>query len=636
LNPINKKLARPLSVESLECRLAPAAWPIAGGPAAAPVVGVYGQYQDLPRAGWDETVRLGEGLAVAAPAGTTVRPAAAGTLVEVHRAGNPYDSFVVVRETVPAGQAPRYWAYHHVQPPALTATTFGLMKLLGLPMTVGASDSLGQVVATPAALQPEVTDHVRVELGTALVPQNGVNYVAPALNPLAQFGDDLDATAPTIDGLTIRRADDEGLGETKVATGSILSERPRTTSHYYGPAAGSGPIWVGRRADTADALGNPAAGATGVVDLVVRASDGFAAGADRLGVYKLGFAVAGQTFGAGTGYVPAVEFAAVNPADFATAAARRTYENDWRNDSGAAFHYTVTNAAAAPGTFDAGGWNTQARAGFAWNDKAEFAAGNADAAFPDDVYDVTVTAADESGNVATRTFPVLVDNWDQAVAPGRPGYAAGEPIDLTGGGYRAGQAVPVYLLPAGEGAAPAAGTPLAPEHLAGTATADQSGRLDGSAVPGGAPAGAYWVVTDYDGDGVYTREFDGAAPVRVDEQQLSIAAADDVLVAALDPDTYEYFVPAPGVFANDDLPAGVPVGATGAYVGTPNEPTADINPDGSITIFIPIEPFYVLPLVFEYQAYYDPPGGGPRVYSDAATVTLYLDDGSWQGGVPVG
>ena len=285
-----------------------------------------------------------------------------------------------------------------------------------------------------------------------------------------------------------------------------------------------------------------------------------APGAGRLGVHRLGFAIAGRTSGAGTGYVPAVEFAAVNPADFATAAARRAYENDWRNDSGAAFHYTVTNTAAAPGVFDAGGWNTQAKAGFAWNDKAEFAAGNAGAAFPDDVYDVTVTAADESGNVTTRTFPVLVDNWVQTVAPAQPTYAAGEPIGLTGDGYRAGQAVAVYLIPAAGGAAPAAGTPLSPEHFAGTVTADADGRLPaGAAVPGGPASGSYLIVTDYDGDGVYAGPFDGAAAVDVAES-LTITAADDVLLAAYDPDAGGYFVPPPACSRTTSCPPACPSG----------------------------------------------------------------------------
>src|SRR5687767_2974980 len=91
-----------LTVEAMESRITPdASWPVAGGPAAAPVVGTYGQYQELPRDGWDRAVRLSDGIAIAAAAGTAVRPAAAGTIEVLQRnTSNPYDSLVVVRETV--------------------------------------------------------------------------------------------------------------------------------------------------------------------------------------------------------------------------------------------------------------------------------------------------------------------------------------------------------------------------------------------------------------------------------------------------------------------------------------------------------------------------------------------------------
>src|SRR5262249_39488351 len=130
---------------------------------------------------------------------------------------------------------------------------------------------------------------------------------------------------------------------------------------------------------------------------------------------------------------------------------RAIYTNDVDRDSGALgpFYYTVTNTTSRSATFGTTGqfptgvnfaqnyyWTTNAQKGQPWNGGAPVpkALRNANSAFPDDLYQVTVTAADLANNTGSQTVLALLDNWEQKIFinPTAPAVSGGSYVITKG------------------------------------------------------------------------------------------------------------------------------------------------------------------------------------------------------------
>ena len=215
---------------------------------------------------------------------------------------------------------------------------------------------------------------------------------------------------------------------------------------------------------------------------------------------------------------------------------RSIYENDVRSNSElfGPYYYIATNNANKAGNFALGSdlkptdrnfyWNSAVQSGGVWNDAVHVASGNASSQFPDDVYEVTVKAYDQSGNEGQKTVRVLLTNWLRSVSTDKRSYQANEAIQITGGvQFRANQTMPLFAVPFAPGgkALPANDTPLGTKTI--NVTSDANGKLKPASIAAGVlTPGKYWLVVDYNGDGVYTEGLDAAKLIQVGAAPLAM------------------------------------------------------------------------------------------------------------------
>jgi hypothetical protein len=140
-----------------------------------------------------------------------------------------------------------------------------------------------------------------------------------------------------------------------------------------------------------------------------------------------------------------------------------------------------------------------------WNDNVagDAAARNANAAFPDDFYNVRVWAYDNTGNnMGQNTITALLQNFVRNVNLDHAVYWSNEEVMVNGGAnYRGNQQVRLYVM----NTEPTEGTPLA--NLVATVTTNANGDLPLQTL-GKYPPGYYWAVADYIGDGVFHDRLD--------------------------------------------------------------------------------------------------------------------------------
>ena len=297
-----------------------------------------------------------------------------------------------------------------------------------------------------------------------------------------------DEVAPTINAIKFRPNTAVGVQEWKAypdRDGVNLAPVWGTT-HYFGPA----PIGTKDYARVgATALNDRVKGVDySQIDFVVSAYDRFGTLAQAPNARKVSpayfeFRVTGQggaTLGVDSGDIPSFDFSKVSnnggAGGFADVLSTRAfYADDERHKSVMVppspgepsdnpYWYIVTNTPNAalpasldppgpgPGTpmpnksMDTGFWASMAGKGqpFATNQKA---AKNADAAYPDGLYTVSIATEDLWGRRTVRDANVLLSNFERGVKMGKAAYRNDQALVVTGGEqYLAGQSVDIYVV----------------------------------------------------------------------------------------------------------------------------------------------------------------------------------------------
>ncbi|QDU22717.1 hypothetical protein [Urbifossiella limnaea] len=142
--------------------------------------------------------------------------------------------------------------------------------------------------------------------------------------------------------------------------------------------------------------------------------------------------------------------------------------------------------------------------GKAWNDiTATEAVNNAKGAFPDDYYNITVTATDAAGNANCTAARVLLDNWLQTMNAVPTGLL--RQYALSGSQFLPNAAVPIYAYTPFD--VVAEGDTLS-QHalLVGTAATDANGSF--SLVVTLPPGAQFPLIADYGADDLYVPRLD--------------------------------------------------------------------------------------------------------------------------------
>jgi hypothetical protein len=510
------------------------------------------------------------------------------------------------------------WTYKHV-------TAVGIRK----DMKVTAGQPIGKVVKTDT-----LPAHVHLDRGTGVdqAVQKGIAGAKvqpiPNLNPVKEFAPTLDTVKPTIDGLLFRPAKEDDLGTTIERTfptgpdekfklkDERLADRKLFTD--TGTVRGQAVALIGRLpepwSDGSASISSPD------IDIISNMYDqfGIAAGATvpKVGITRASFNLKGQKFERTTGTVAAVDLDTIrDPAlksyTYFTSfeRTRSIYANDQNADSEMTgpYFYTVTNTSNR--TADFGGitrlptsprtyyWSSTAPNGSPWNDNTgKHAKRNADSNYPDDVYEVKVTAYDVSGNTTDKTVYALLDNWKQSITvSGNGAIITGGDIVLTKAQqFRANQAVSFYYVPASNpnDSKLANGTALPAANKIGQVQMDANGEQKNIKFQNKAPnqAGTYWIVADYDDDQQFSERLDAATKITVNQPMDNgpIFAAGHAYETS---HGSTMVVGRPGLLLGGQSPDWG--NTTVSIVDDPNNPdhygTLDLLPDGSFT-YVPDVP----------------------------------------------
>ena len=402
---------------------------------------------------------------------------------------------------------------------------------------------------------------------------------APTINPLSEFlgnvtvpggGVVVDAVRPIVNTIDFRLDADNGSKSfvKNPNTAQAVLEKVRDTDRYFQNQVSIGPAQyrqLGRYAVATASNGKtsgPNSDNNSQIDIVVSAYDQFGdfahTGTQKLNPASIDFNVIGLpgdqiTGNVNSGTIRSFDFSKVTGTptpgvnDFFTLQKTRViYENDKTHnsvtvatdpagDADNPFWYIATNTRNVyqpSGKQPAMGegmalskesgpyWSTRGEQGNAFG-AINSAASNATAAYPDGPYWVRVEATDLKGNNSDFKYAnVLLTNWQRTIKTGKAAYRNDQAIVVTGGEqYRAGQAVDLYIIPADTffGLVPtplANNTALDPANKKATATTDATGKLPTTTLAA-MPNGVYYVVADYNGDGIYTKGLDALIPVWV-------------------------------------------------------------------------------------------------------------------------
>jgi SdrD B-like domain/Bacterial Ig domain len=602
-----------LKLDRLEDKVLPTAtWPfVPGDQTTNPVVGTWGQYQDLKESFppppvpniWDSLIHFHEGLDIAVKSGQPheqVRAVAHGWVSQIVRVGDPnnpddparFSAGVLIRDNkAPAGSP--VWLYLHVYPDSA--------------LTKDAEVNPGTLIGTVANLdRPNTgyTNHVHLQRGTG-GPE-------PIPNPLSQFDPALDQGSPRVEGIRFRPAAFDTPGPNLVSEFPPLRrEKIQDKTYFQSVAIGGGEsaTVIGRRA-------NPEGMIVGAgVDIVAKLYD--LHGSDftpppgtpgRLNPATISFRTLGRATGAGTGPIAGFNFKALTGTVGQTAVSyfgnffrtRSIYTNDVDQDSEllSPFYYTVTNTRSQSASFGAAGqfpanqdfakntrWTTNAKMGQPWNvapSELTTTTLNARARFPDDLYVVTVDATDLSNNSGSGTELALLDNYLQriTIVPGTVGITGKQYTIQSGAQFQPNYNLRFYTVLNDTGQAkPANGTPLGVDR--GGITTNANGGFLNARIQLPTTAGDYWVVADYDGNGVFIDRLDAVARITVRQTRAAapILPRDDQVSWtrgwALD-------VAGPGVMANDDVPD--PASASVELLAVSPGTSVTLQPDGGYTV----------------------------------------------------
>ena len=433
------------------------------------------------------------------------------------------------------------------------------------------------------------------------------------MNALSAFNPADDGTAPTIEELKFRGApwDEPGANTVTDERLKLRKETPRANAKYFTTTTTVGTetfTIAGLQPDPWGGGTFPANSSAGI-DIVAKMYDryGLAAtpGTRKLNIATTSFFAVSRRWNASTGTIASFNFKSIIDPSLVDYTyflnfnrTRSIYSNDTTSNSGMVepFFYTVTNTPSRTDAFAAGGvfpdgaranyWTTNALVGEPWNtgNLGKKSTNNANSEYPDDLYDIYVTATDLSDNSTFKTKSVLLDNWRQTISTEMqmPFVAGGDIVVGKGEQFRANQELKFYLLPGpmipvqleNGSALPAAG-------LIGTIQTDAKGAFKNAKFERKAPAaGGYWLVADYNGDGEFTSRLD--AVVRI-----AVNPAKPANPALATPDAYNWShgwameIGAPGVLPSDESPNWSDT--TAILHSGPSHGTLDLRPDGSFT-----------------------------------------------------
>jgi len=180
-------------------------------------------------------------------------------------------------------------------------------------------------------------------------------------------------------------------------------------------------------------------------------------------------------------------------------------------------------------------WDTDGKEGDPWNDIDEGvdheATSNADAAFPDSRYNVTVSVNDLEQNFAEKTVEVFVNNFDEAIETGDAGgnvkdvFIVGTPVYIKGSGFPANRQFTAYVVKNTDWT-DGIDIPSGSERISTTViTTTDSGTIEpiqlwDSYALNGKPDQGYDVIIDYDGDEKYTSPKEGFTVDALDDDDV--------------------------------------------------------------------------------------------------------------------
>ena len=468
-------------------------WPIDNTGAVHGIWHSYGQ--------WLETggIHLHEGLDLKAPEGTDVKAVRKGTIVNINTdAANNYNDYMTIADFTDATKG---WGYVHMK--AKAGWSVG--------DTVNVGDVIGNITKTAS-----LDSHLHFERNSNQNggwPNAGGGIEHLDDDPLLYLNPGTDNTAPTINEIKYRRGEDEGND-------------------------GSPKYFTATDCNNFSILGSRAPGAmSGNVDVIPSAYDKFGGFAQKLSVQSISFHALGR-LGDNTPVLrELVNFEGNGANDFAQSEtdnfsklfrdstkrfAQAIYENDNVADSKeeSEFWYIVTNQdndQKTEATDDNWFWDTDGVKTEAWNDQIstdERAANNAKTKFRDDFYDIYINVNDEAHNMTSKKATVLVDNWEQTVAADRFQYFLGENVkEASGSQYQESDGnVPLYIVDS-------LATCVTIPSLGIESTASTTSNADGNLAPANVwtadKPGWFYLISDYDDDGMFHDRLDASDPILV-------------------------------------------------------------------------------------------------------------------------
>ncbi len=279
-------------------------------------------------------------------------------------------------------------------------------------------------------------------------------------------------------------------------------------------------------------------GGNSAIDIIAEAYDLLEESGDHVGVKSIGFSIKGVKLGRAANVEKSFDFTGEFAPDVKNGG-RQTYESlmdaalvrtVYENDATLQYHfsrkansfYIVTNTdgdCKVKVSDRSKAWVTAAIEGSPWNAVgAQHAPNNARSSFPDDYYDITVTARDAAGNVGALTKRVLLDNWKQTInatklsrqqddAPGLHRFK------VSGYHWTANSTVPLYLVESKPGGL-SSGTKIADIQVLrlNDLTADKNGNIPETDVtftlPDNVAAQLQFLADYHNGDGVYQPQLD--------------------------------------------------------------------------------------------------------------------------------
>jgi hypothetical protein len=519
-------------------------WPIDSGGAFHALYSTYGQFYEFAGG-----LHFHEGVDILASPGTPVVARQSGQVLRVQNTGSSGDFMILA---TPAS-GPDGWNYVHLHAGSRPAGRNG-------PGDPGGAWQAGDLILIGDVLgfvadQSGHPDHLHIDLGSG--PDTAHFGASTVIR--RPVGDPLDAFAPSFgspnpapfvsDEFHYRIADHDRNGAMTRPPGSVGPTEIHRHDNLYFQSDLAGLRWLGRRAPTHNVDASLTGPGSADIDVIAMAHDLAQAGGVPNAPKRLRLRLTGLTFGDDTGDAAIFDFsgefleqhgyATLRDPDAATL--RTVYENDQMSDSGdvsdldpavrGRYWFILTNTdgdMVVQAADRARSWHSDAAAGSIWHDPdAPDASHNTLAAFRDDRYLVAVTAIDHQGQSFTAAREVVLDNYDQSLRMAADRFGTGDRVEIAGGSqFVDGQNVNFHLLEA----APIEGQSLG--QVVGRIVAGALGELPGFSL-GMFARGEYFLVADYDGDGLYLSALDAAAAFSVVPEPGAAAMAGWAAVAMM-------------------------------------------------------------------------------------------------------